>query len=176
MSGRASIAAALVLAVYGGLALSVDFPRAAFGFKSDEATYYMMAHSLAEDGDLSYRREDLVRVWREFPAGPTGLFLKKGRDVSVSFGGAFPFVHLRYRPDPRPARLYYGKSYMYPLVAAPFVWLFGTNGFLLLHALLLRRWCSRATCSWRRGRRLGRAGARRAAIFWPRSRPATSSG
>ncbi len=131
------VAALLVLAVYGGMALSIDYPRAAFGFKSDEATYYMMAHSLAEDGDLSYRREDLGRVWREFPAGPTGLFLKKGRDVSVSFGGAFPFVHLQYRPDRDPARLYYGKSYMYPLVAAPFVWLFGTNGFLLLHALLL---------------------------------------
>ena len=26
---------------------------------------------------------------------------------------------------------------MYPLVATPFVWLFGTNGFLVLHALLL---------------------------------------
>ena len=131
------IVAALVLAVYGGLALSVDFPRAAIGFKSDEATYYMMAHSLAEDGDLSYNRQDLARVWHEFPAGPTGVFLKKGREVSVLFNGHFPFVHLRYDPDSDPARLYYGKSYMYPLVAAPFVWLLGTNGFVLLHALLL---------------------------------------
>ena len=32
------IAAALLLCVYGTLALTVDFPRAAYGFKSDEAT------------------------------------------------------------------------------------------------------------------------------------------
>lgn len=131
------VVAALVLAIYGGLAASVDFARAAYGFKSDEATYYMMAHSLAKDGDLAYRREDLARVWHEFPSGPSGLFLKKGREVRVRVDGSFPFVHLRYRPDPDTQRLYYGKSYMYPLVAAPFVWAFGTNGFLVLHALLL---------------------------------------
>ena len=52
--GPGLIAAALVLAVYGGLGLSVDFPAAAGGFKSDEATYYMMAWSLAEHLDLRY--------------------------------------------------------------------------------------------------------------------------
>ena len=131
------IVVALILAVYGGVAWSVDFPRAAGGFKSDEATYYMMAHSLAEDGDLTYTRQDLARVWREFTAGPTGLFLKKGREVQVQMNGRFPFVHLRYQPDSDTARLYYGKSYMYPLVAAPFVWLWGTSGFVVLHAVLL---------------------------------------
>ncbi len=60
---------------------SVDFPRAALGIQSDEATYYMMGHSLAQDGDLTYRREDLTRVWREFPSGPSGVFLKRGRDI-----------------------------------------------------------------------------------------------
>ena len=40
-------------------------------------------------------------------------------------------------PDAGARRLYYGKSYIYPLFAAPFVWLFGTNGFLVFHALLL---------------------------------------
>jgi hypothetical protein len=118
------VAAALLLCVYGALALTVDFPRAAFGFKSDEATYYMMAYSLVEDGDLTYTKDDLVRVWREFPGGPSGVFLKKGRTLA----GA---------PDPNPKRLYYGKSFIYPLVAAPFVKVFGTNGFLVLHALLL---------------------------------------
>src|SRR5688500_505940 len=76
-----ALLALVLLCVYGGLALSVDFPRAAIGIQSDEATYYMMGRSLAEDGDLTYRREDLVRVWEEFPSGPAGLFLKKGRDV-----------------------------------------------------------------------------------------------
>lgn len=131
------IAAALVLALYGGLALSVDFPRAAIGFKSDEATYYMMVQSLAQDGDLTYTRADLARVWQEFPAGPTGVFLKTGRQVRVVWNGQFPFMHLRYQPDPVASRLYFGKSYIYPLVAAPFVWLLGTNGVVMLHAILL---------------------------------------
>jgi hypothetical protein len=40
-------------------------------------------------------------------------------------------------PDPQPDRLYYGKAFIYPLMAAPFVKMFGTNGFLLLNALLM---------------------------------------
>jgi hypothetical protein len=133
------LAALLVLFVYGGLALSIDFPRAAFGFQSDEATYYMMGHSLAADRDLTYRKEDLARVWREFPSGPSGLFLKKGRSgpFHIEMSVKPPFLHVVGRPDPDGSRLYYGKSYLYPLVAAPFVRLFGTNGFLVLHALLL---------------------------------------
>jgi len=131
------LAAALVVCAYGGIALSVNVPRAAFGIQSDEATYYMMGHSLVEDFDLSYRREDLARVWREFPSGPSGVFLKKGRDLDVRLTDSVPFVRLEGRPDPDPARLFYGKSYIYPLVASPFVAAFGTNGFLVFHALLL---------------------------------------
>lgn len=131
------IAAAVVLGVYGGIALSVDFPRAAFGIQSDEATYYMMGHSLAEDGDLAYRREDLARVWREFPSGPSGVFLKKGTDLDVQTTGGAPFFRIDRRPDPDPGRLFYGKSYIYPLAASPLVRLFGTNGFLVFHAALL---------------------------------------
>ena len=138
------ILVAAALAVYGGLALTVDCPRAAMGIQSDEATYYMMAHSLAEDGDLTYRREDLVRVWKEFPSGPAGLFLKKGRAI-VDAGTMLrpPFIWIRTEPDPDPSRYFYGKSFAYPLFAAPFVRLFGTNGFLVLHAILLALvvWC-----------------------------------
>jgi len=122
--GPGLLLAALFFCVYGSLALTVNFPKAAYGFQSDEATYYMMGYSLAEDGDLTYRKEDLVRVWREFPSGPAGVFLKKGRT-------------LRGAPDPDPSRYYYGKSFIYPLAAAPFVKVFGTNGFLVLHALLV---------------------------------------
>ena len=131
------IATALLLSVYAGLAVSVDFSRAAFGFHSDEATYYMMGHSLAADGDLAYRREDLARVYREFPSGPSGVFLKKGRDLDVSMTRDLPFVEVASAPDPDPARLFYGKSYVHAAAAAPFVALFGTNGFLLLNAVLL---------------------------------------
>ena len=134
-----------ILSVYGGLALTVDFPRTAFGIHSDEATYYMMGHSFAADGDVTYRREDLVRVWREFSGGPAGLFLKRGRDV-IEWGTMArpPFVWTRTQPDPDPTRFYYGKSFIYPLAASPFVRLFGTNGFLVFHALLLALvvWCS----------------------------------
>ena len=39
--------------------------------------------------------------------------------------------------DPRTDRLYYGKAFIYAVAAAPFVWLFGLNGLLVLHVLLL---------------------------------------
>ena len=130
--------AAILLVVYGGLAVSVDYPTVGGGFKSDEATYYMMGHSLARDGDLTYRRGDLVRVWHEYSAGPAGIFLKKGRDI---VGGGLswrpPFFWTETQPDPDISRLFYGKSFIYPLFAAPFVWMFGTNGFLVLNAFLV---------------------------------------
>ncbi|MEO8520736.1 MAG: hypothetical protein ABI603_05190 [Acidobacteriota bacterium] len=134
----------ILLALYGGLALTVDFPHASMGIQSDEATYYMMGHSLALDGDLAYRRQDLVRVWREFPSGPAGLFLKRGRRiVEAGMMRRPPFVWTRTAPDPDQQRFFYGKAFIYPLCAAPFVALFGTNGFLVLHALLLAlvAWC-----------------------------------
>ena len=116
------VLAAAFLAIYGALALSVNLPKATYGFKSDEATYYMMGLSLARDGDLKYERKDLVRVWEEFSSGPQGVFLKRG-------------VRINGDADPDPSRYYYGKSFIYPLFAAPFVVLFGSNGFLLLNAL-----------------------------------------
>lgn len=118
------ILAAIFLCIYGTLAVVVNLPKATYGFKSDEATYYMIGLSLAYDGDLAYRKEDLVRVWREFPSGPTGVFLKRGQTVT----GA---------PDPDQERYFYGKSFIYPLFAAPFILLFGSNGFLVLNALSL---------------------------------------
>ncbi|HXG89026.1 MAG TPA: hypothetical protein VNJ02_11880 [Vicinamibacterales bacterium] len=119
-------------------ALTVDFPKSTGGFFGDASTYYSLAHSLAEDFDFEYRRDDLVRVWREFPSGPEGLFLKRGRDVQgVSGSASFPFVALSTTTDADSGRLYYGKGFIYPLFAAPWVWLFGTNGFLVLHALLM---------------------------------------
>jgi hypothetical protein len=127
----------ILFAVFAGVGLSVDVPRTALGFKSDEATYYLMAHSLARDGDLAYRKQDIARVWHEFPSGPLGVFLKRGRTVDVDAAEQFPFVRLTTGPDPDARRLFYGKSYIYPVFASPFVWLAGTNGFLFFHALLL---------------------------------------
>jgi hypothetical protein len=118
-------------------ALTVDLPRAA-PFFGDAATYYSLGHSLAEDFDFEFRREDLMRVWREFRSGPEGIFLKRGRDVQgLKLSPSPPFFVIASGPDPDGGRLYYGKGFIYPLFAAPFVWLFGTNGFLVLHALLM---------------------------------------
>ena len=111
--GAASTAAIGVVLM--AWALSVDFAKASGGFAGDASTYYTLGHSLAHDLDFEYRRDDLVRVWKEFPSGPEGIFLKRGS------GG----------------RIFYAKAYIYPLLAAPFIWLFGTNGFLVLHALLM---------------------------------------
>ncbi len=118
-------------------AVSVDFVKATGGFIADGATYYEMTHSLVGDLDLEYRREDLARVWREYPGGPEGLFLKRGRDVDVRLTVAFPFVTVTTVEDADASRLYYGKAYLFPLFAAPFVFVFGTNGFLVMHAVLM---------------------------------------
>jgi hypothetical protein len=97
----------------------------------------VLAHSLAEDFNFAFERRDLVRVWEEFPA-PEGIFLKDGKQIDIQSSGQFPFVHWVKEADPqRSTRLYFSKSFVYPLVAAPFVYLAGTNGFLVLHALLL---------------------------------------
>ena len=135
----------VILAVYGGLALSVDFPRTAIGIHSDEATYYMMGYSFVKDGDVTYRREDLLRVWREFPTGPSGLFLKRGEDIlDAGLMLRPPFFWTRTQPDADTSRYFYAKSFIYPLFASPFVAVLGTNGFLVFHAILLAlvAWCS----------------------------------
>ena len=110
----ALLAAATLLV---GYALTVPVVTQKGAFFSDEATYYSMAYSLAYDGDLRYEAHDLERVYEHgYAGGPSGLFLVR---------------------DGRTGRLYHAKAFAYPLAAAPFVRLFGDNGFFLLHALLL---------------------------------------
>ncbi len=82
---------------------------------SDQAVYYAMTQSIAYDGDLEYTKKDLIRYYEDFMAGPQGIFLKK-----VSSG-----------------KLFYAKSWAYSLFASPFVRVFGYNGFLVFHSLLL---------------------------------------
>ena len=126
-------------AVLVAWALTVNLPSLFGGFFADGATYYMYTHSIVDDWDFEYRREDLTRVWEEYTPGPEGLFLKVGRDVQgVSLSSTPPFINIDSVPDPqKDTRLYYAKAFIYPLAAAPFVWLFGTNGFFVLHALLM---------------------------------------
>jgi hypothetical protein len=95
---------------------AIDLPKTKKGgFFSDESTYFSILQSLAFDGDLEYTRADIVRIKEIFWVGPMGVFLKKGPD----------------------GRLYYAKSFIYPLAAAPFFRLFGTHGILLANGLMI---------------------------------------
>jgi hypothetical protein len=128
-----SLLAAVVVGLVGA-ALAADLPKLSGGeFWGDGATYYSMAWSLAEDGDLRYEAADLARVRREFAAGPQGLFLKRASGGWV-WGGGFPWLHRVPRDRPL---LYFAKPFAYSMAAAPFVRLFGTRGLLLTNALAL---------------------------------------
>jgi hypothetical protein len=129
-------AAASVALVLLAFAATVDFPRAEHGFKGDEATYYILGHSLARDFDFTYERHDLIRVWEEYHA-PEGIFLKRGKVNRFEQSDGFPYFRRISTDDPDETRLYFGKAFIYPLFAAPFVRFFGTNGFLIFHAFLL---------------------------------------
>jgi hypothetical protein len=96
--------------------LATELPkRQNWGFFSDEAGYFSVIQSLAYDYDIQYEQKDLVRIKKIFPPGPVGLFLKKGSEN----------------------RLYYAKSFAYPLFAAPFFRLFSLHGILLFNGLML---------------------------------------
>ena len=107
----------LLFAFLAVAALLINPARTTYGLKSDEATYVSMALSIAHDGDLAFQQRDLARFWPLYESGPEGIFLKRGKG-----------------PEDR---LYFGKSFIYPLVAAPFVRLAGLNGLLFLNVLLL---------------------------------------
>jgi hypothetical protein len=96
--------------------LAAELPkRQNWGFFSDEAGYFSVIQSLAYDYDIQYEQKDLMRIKKIFPSGPVGLFLKKGSEN----------------------RLYYAKSFAYPLFAAPFFRLFSLHGILLFNGLML---------------------------------------
>ena len=113
-------ATAALLAVGCGAAFSIDPVRTTYGLKGDEATYVAMALSVAYDGDLAYEARDVERFYQIYHAGPEGIFLKRGGGDRLS-----------------DERLYFGKAYVYSVLAAPFVRLAGLNGMLAFHVVLL---------------------------------------
>ena len=131
------LVAAILLAVLLSAALTVDAVNNGYGIKGDEATYTAMALSAAYDGDLAFERKDLERYWAVYTCGPDGAFLKRGREVRVKVVAGWPFLRIMRWGDTPLDRLYFGKAYIYPVFAAPFVWLFGLNGMLVFHVLLL---------------------------------------
>lgn len=84
--------------------------------KADEPAYFLMASSLAEDGDLVLTPEDVDRLFAEFPFGPVS--------------------NLIVMTDDGWRTVLYGKPYVYSFLAAPLVRLFGANGLLFLNMLL----------------------------------------
>ncbi len=141
-AGRPGLIVAIVLlALTCGAALSINVVQTAYSPKGDEATYVAMALSLARDHNLTYERADLQRFYRIYRSGPEGIFLKRGSQLRLHLDGQWPFVHAVTRPDPQ-NRIYFGKAFIYPLMVAPFVWLFGLNGMLLFHLLLLAAVCA----------------------------------
>jgi hypothetical protein len=138
VSSREAVAlGAILLVVALSAAISVDVVRTGFGIKGDEATYVAMGLSAAYDRDLTYERRDLERFFGFYKSGPDGIFLKRGREIRARIDATPPFLHIRQTPDRRLDRLYFGKALVYGIVSAPFVRLFGLNGFLVLHVLLL---------------------------------------
>ncbi|HEX6464434.1 MAG TPA: hypothetical protein VFZ98_08275, partial [Vicinamibacterales bacterium] len=107
--------AALLLALVGAALAPAERP---FAIKGDEATYVAMALSVAYDGDLRYTPIDLHRFEEMFGTGPVGIFLQ------------------RTRPPSSPG-LAFGKPFLYPVVAAPFIRVAGLRGLLFLNLLLL---------------------------------------
>jgi hypothetical protein len=133
---RAAVLAAVVLlATFAARWIN---PLTAVGdIKSDEATYVSMALSLAHDGDLSFEKPDLDRFLAIYPSGPEGIFLKRAYTVRPVVQARWPFLSLASTPVPTSTRLVYGKAFIYPVVAAPFVLIGGVGGLLVLNVVLL---------------------------------------
>jgi hypothetical protein len=136
-SREAAAAGGILFVVCLAAALSVDVVKAGYGIKGDEATYVASGLSAAYDGDLTYQRKDLERFFGLYRAGPEGIFLKRGKVLRIHADGTPPFLHLVKRADSRHDRLFFAKALIYGVASAPFVRLFGLNGFLVLHVLLL---------------------------------------
>jgi len=105
---------AFFFALASSISLNIHSLQKNFLF-SDESTYFMMTQSLGCDGDLEYTKKDLIRYYKDFPSGPLGVFLKKGKQ----------------------GKIYFAKSFAYSIFAAPFVRFFGANGFFVFHSMLL---------------------------------------
>ena len=176
VSSPGTLAASLVLVMGSYAALSLDVVRTGFGIKGDEATYVSMTLSLAHDGDLVFDAGDLDRFFREYQAGPEGIFLKRGVRSTYRFDEAFPFVKRVTRPDSSPDRAYYGKAFISSVFAAPFVRLAGLNGILLFHAVLVAGMVWLGPGSWRRVRRRARRRSTPRCSSEPRSPRSTGSG
>lgn len=95
--------------------------------KADEPAYYLAALSLAYDGDLRVDVEDRLRLFEGFPY--------------------LPVQNLIVMSDDGWRTLYFGKPYLYSLLAAPMTGLWGARGMVAFNMLLLLAMVWMAT-SW----------------------------
>jgi hypothetical protein len=98
--------------------------------KADEPAYYLMALSLALDGDLRCELHDLRRIFDEFPFVETH--------------------NLILATDDGWNTVYFGKPYVYSLFAAPAAGLFGASGIVAFNALLMAGMIWLGACYLRR--------------------------
>ncbi|MDX1630316.1 MAG: hypothetical protein R3234_00485 [Thermoanaerobaculia bacterium] len=85
--------------------------------KADEPAYYLMAMSLARDGDLEFDLGDAERLFAEFPYRPADNIILMTDDGWRT--------------------VYFGKPYLYSLVVAPVAGLFGASGMVSFNMALL---------------------------------------
>ena len=155
-SARALAVAMLILLIIW--TARVDVPRFMMGIpKGDEATYVSMALSVANDGDLTYRAEDLRRFYRLVGNGPEGIFLKPSSTLHWHLHAGWPPIALTKTPVPTDRGLDYGKAFAYSVAAAPFAAVLGLGGLLLFNILLLAlgACCAVLFCRARLGRFAG---------------------
>lgn len=101
----------------GVFPLTLRAPGWPAGLKSDEPSYYLMAESLAHDGDLVFDRGDLRRLFDRFPFHPVSNLILMSDDGWHT--------------------VYYGKPYLYSLFAAPWAAAFGPGGLIGCNMALL---------------------------------------
>lgn len=111
--GRLLWLVAIALVVFP---LGILKPGMPLTLKADEPAYYMMALSLAVDRDLEVEVADIRRLTDEFPY--------------------LPVTNVILMTDDTWRTVYYGKPYIYPLLAAPAAALFGANGMVSLNMAL----------------------------------------
>ncbi len=97
--------------------LTLGKPGLPAHLKADEAAYYLMALSLAHDGDVRLEVRDIDRLFKEFPFQPAN--------------------NLILMTDDGWRTVYYAKPYIYSLFAAPLAAFFGANGLVAFNMLLL---------------------------------------
>lgn len=116
----AFISMAVFLVLFTG---TVGKPGLPPTLKADEPAYLAMAMSLVEDGDLESNPEDYPRLLASYPYLPT--------------------ENLIIMSDDGWKTVYFGKPFIYSLMAAPLVAVFGANGMVVFNALLfvLMIWC-----------------------------------